>query len=232
MKLMPEHIRRHRARSPERSRVLPAGFCALLLALAAGRPAAAYHDLTVTVKNVSDQAVVSEVSWAASPSNWQEALQYLEISYQSNETGWGVQIYTDNHNGAADPYYTGTTQTGTEGAGLIGTKDTTVNAPMAWTALDAPGPRPTVTADGNGILISNNGWAYFKDKMQTTGSYPFTYGEDYIIIVNASGLAKNDGTGRNASAATPVAIYLIGNFRNQRNQLFQTNQLTVEMFHQ
>jgi hypothetical protein len=187
--------------------------------------------LTVAIKNVSDNGVATQLGWSGVTAAWKESDQYLEIDYASNEIGWGVQVYTDNHNVAASPAYTGPTATGYEGAGLVGVSDPTQYASIAWTARDSVGARPAITTDVNGALLSNNGWAYFKDKLQS-GSFAFVNADDYITVVNASGLAKNDGTGRNSSAATPVVVYLSGNFRGLSNQVYRTNQLTIELYHQ
>lgn len=187
--------------------------------------------LTVTVKKISDNSPATQIGWSNPGTGWTEADHYLEIAYNSNDVGWGVQIYTDNHNPAADPAYTGSTTQGWEGQGLVGVSNSTVAIALAWTARDDPGARPAITTDSDGILISNNGWAYFKDPMQTAGSNPFNYGEEYITIVHSGGLADNAGN-RTYGATSPVYIYLIGNFKGALNQVYRTNQLTLELYHE
>jgi hypothetical protein len=186
------------------------------------------NTLTVTIENVADNNPAAQLGWTSPTNIWVESNQCFKIAYASNEVNWGIQIYTDNKNGAASPAYTGNTSAGYEGAGLIGVTDSTVYVPMAWTALTAKGSRPTLTTDVNGVLLSNNGYAYFKDKLQST----FSAGNDYITVVNTSGLAKNDGTGRNSSAVSPVYVYIDANFRGVANQTYRTNQLVIELFHQ
>ncbi|NTV53261.1 MAG: hypothetical protein HGA76_09665 [Candidatus Firestonebacteria bacterium] len=202
----------------------------MILSLSA--PGWAAFNLTVVPKNISDNMTAAQVSWSSVTPTWKEADQYLAINYFSDQVGWGVQIYTDNHNAGANPRYTGSTSSGDEGAGLVGNTNTALYAPMGWTAqADTATARPSILSDGAGVLISGKGYAYFKDKMQTAGLYPFVSGEDYITLVNSFGLATNKPTWR-VAAFSPIYVYLIANFMGKPNQAYGTNQLTVELYHQ
>jgi hypothetical protein len=190
--------------------------------------------LTVTIKNISDNAAVSQATWSSVTPTWKEADQYLEVDYFSDQSGWGVQIYTDNHHAGADPAYTGDTTAGWEGAGLVGVTAPSYFVPMAWTAQTATGTaRPDIiTTDIYGTLDSNKGYAYFKDPMQqVVGNNPFVPGDDYITLINVNGLATNKPSWRIA-ASSPVYVYLIANFIGRPNQTYRTNQLIVELYHQ
>lgn len=202
-----------------------------IISLLAPIPALAAYTLTVAVKNISDNNTVSELTWNNVSSAWIASDQYLEVNYDSTSPGWGVEIYTNNHSTspAADPYYTGNTANGYEGQGLIGVHDTARYCPMAWSASDdllAGAPAvPGVDEIPGGAV-----WAYFKDPMQTAGSYPFTDGEQYITFVNGSGLMINNYCSR-AAATAPVFLYFMANFRNLPCQTYKTNQLTVVLYH-
>ncbi|NTV53259.1 MAG: hypothetical protein HGA76_09655 [Candidatus Firestonebacteria bacterium] len=185
--------------------------------------------MTVTLENVANTYTASQLAWTAPTNTWVESDQCFKIAYNSNDIGWGIQIYTDNHNAGASPAYTGPTAAGYEGQGLIGVTNSMIYAPLAWTALTAKGARPPITTNPvDGTLNSNNAYAYFKDRLQSS----FVDGNDYITIVNGNGLARNDGLGRVYGVTSPVYVYVIANFKGVGNQTYRTNQLTVELYHQ
>jgi hypothetical protein len=191
--------------------------------------------MSVDIRNISDNSSAAQVSWSGVTQTWKEADQYLVVNYFSDQSGWGVQIYTDNHNISAVPTYTGNTTAGYEGAGLVGVSYSDFFIPMAWTAqLDTSSPRPAITtSDVYFTLTSNNGYAYFKDPMQqVVGNNPFTPGDDYITLVNVNGLRTNLVAPWRISATSPIYVYLIGNFLGRPNQTYRTNQLVVELYHQ
>jgi hypothetical protein len=224
-----------RDRNRERCRASGTGpaFAGLLLlavlCLAGAVRTQAAYSLTVNLRNISDNTIVTQIGWTSPGTVWVRANQYLEVLYSSTDPAWGVQIYTDNHNAGANPLYTGPTTFGYEGAGLIGATSTTTYATLAWCAYDTlPGTPPA--APGADLIPSGSIWSYFKDPMQTAGTYPFVNGEPYITFVNPSGVTLDNNITRGA-ATSPVYLYLSVNFYGRPNQVYRTNQLTIELYH-
>ncbi|MDA7858000.1 hypothetical protein N9A72_00735, partial [bacterium] len=80
-------------------------------------------DMTIAMKNISDNGAATQVSWSGvtvGSTEWKYSDQYIQIDNTYNATGWGIQIYTDNqgYTGTGDP------------CGLIATDDTTKKLPL------------------------------------------------------------------------------------------------------
>lgn len=187
--------------------------------------------MNVTLKNLSDDQTATKMTWSSTTSNWNKSDQYIQIDYDANDIGWGIRIYTDNNNASADPSYTGPTSSGSEGAGLIGVTDTTQYAPLAWTAIDALTDTPSALPTDS-VIPSNAGWAYFKDPIQSSFSNNVGDDQEYLTIINSSGMALNTVAGRDYNAASPIFLHVAGNFKNIPNQTYRTNQIILELFHQ
>ncbi|NQT95382.1 MAG: hypothetical protein HQ572_02930 [Candidatus Omnitrophica bacterium] len=124
--------------------------------------------VNVAVKNISDDqpAAGGLITWSnieAGLTGWKAADQYLEISHSDLSTGWGIQFYTDNEDGSANPKYTGSANP----AGLIKTGNTSIVLPMAWRMTDSL----LSTADLEDIQLRLGGegftdymWRFLKDK--------------------------------------------------------------------
>lgn len=187
------------------------------------------HSITVTVKNISDNNTVSTIGWTDTSAGWHEANQYIQLNYQSNEVGWGVRIYTDNYNAAANPQYTGNTYPAYAGTGMVGVSDPTSTVSMGWVALSALGARPAILTNGDGTLQDNKRWVYVMDKHNPT----FDASLDYTTVVKADGMALNDGVIYwQTPVSSPVYIYTICDFSGASNQTYRTNMLTVELYYQ
>lgn len=90
--------------------------------------------LTVQIRDVVGGAIAAQLGWQGITTNseWEVSDQYLEVTYQANQVGWGVQIFTDNLGVGANPVYGGdpTTDPASQPAGLIGTQDNTITCPL------------------------------------------------------------------------------------------------------
>ena len=111
--------------------------------------------LTTTLYSVNTDGTLSTTTATklsftyASGKTWQLANEVLELTYEANLGGWGVQIYTDNTSTSASPkWIEKPTDSGGNvpdvPAGLIGEKDVAdyIAVPMAWKAM------PGVDKDG------------------------------------------------------------------------------------
>ena len=97
--------------------------------------------LSVAVKVVGTGAAATTLGWSGVNlgDGWKVSGQYLEVTYDANQIGWGVQIYTDNMATAANPKYAGdpTTDPAQQPAGLVGTVNTMLTCSMAILAYDS-----------------------------------------------------------------------------------------------
>lgn len=111
--------------------------------LSGGTPVAT---LSVVIKKVADNTADTAIGFAGVTlgANWKKASQYLQVTYNANQIGWGVQIYTDNLAATANPKYGGdpTTDPSRQPAGLIGVQNTLLTCPMAILVTDAVIPSP------------------------------------------------------------------------------------------
>ncbi|MFC1807069.1 hypothetical protein ACFL0T_01730 [Candidatus Omnitrophota bacterium] len=98
------------------------------------------------LRDKTTNAVVAgnTVAWSAEAGKiWKVANQYVEIGYQANLPGWGIQVFTDNMSGAANPEWVETPSDPAglrkdTPAGLIGDESDNINfmtIPMAWKAF-------------------------------------------------------------------------------------------------
>ncbi len=119
---------------------------------------------SITVRNVSDGAVVPSISFGTIVSSGVPygtlAPQYVQISVNDNSILWLMRAYTDNFAAAPD-----TTTWGTQYGGLISTTPASGNhVPMGWqcstyTVVGVPVVSSATTPGGN--------WNYLKDQWDT-----------------------------------------------------------------
>ena len=192
-------------------------------------------DMTVTIKNVSNDAVATEINWSGlsvGVSTWTVANQYIEIDAESTYPGWGIQIYTNNVDTPtvtvvpASPKYTGIAGA----AGLVGVTDTTVALPMAWHAEDDVttwGTSPQNPEENAGSTF-DNGYLWQADASENL----FTLGDDYITIWNGNGIRWGYGPGDLVGATSPIVVYLGAKFTTATVQSYKTNTIILEQYHQ
>jgi len=213
---------------------------------------------TVKIKNISDNAVVSQLSWTVTvpQDKWVRANQYLEIIDQPiTNDGWGVQIYTDNTNASAVPKFVDPTPTkpnnkDSNPAGLLwvsGGPTSSITLPIAWSIKDnfADAP-PAHDPDDKGSNDSFQ-WLYFKDSatpaidLNENGQIgdlqdgtPFVLGESWVTTMNGNGIHGVQGpVGSDYFPSSgPDYVFIEGNFSTGAAQVTYKGIIVVENYWQ
>lgn len=196
-------------------------------------------EVELMVRNISDNELATDglITWddvVAGATGWKLANQYIEISHTDLPVSWGMQIYTDNESGLADPRYTGTANP----AGLIKVDNTLMALPMAWRITDhlltgADLTDPVERSDRKGF--NDYLWHFLKDKntpddpATTDVDESFVNTEEYVTIWNQAGIAWNEG-GRSGNPKKAY-IYMAAKFTMASiNSEYKTSALTLELF--
>ena len=203
---------------------------------------------SVSLKNISNNATTSAISWPAVTSgttNWLAANQYLAVKGFATYSNWGIEIYTDNKN------YTGTGNP----AGLINKSNTLYSLPMCWrtkTALLAAGSNELkiIQKTAGGYVVLDDGitpddsyypWFFMLDKngdvdSATAGKQAFGNYQAEATFIGSAGYHHAPGS---VNYATPTGtdttyyVYLGANFTMAMpgtTYATDTNSLTVEMY--
>lgn len=188
--------------------------------------------VSVTLKNISDNLTTTQMTWSGiipGTTQWACADQYLEITTQYHYPGWGVQIYTDNTSGTANPPYTGINNP----VGLVDTSTTTRTLPMCWRIVDITTNTLNIQQTSDYHLYSSElgsgykCWLYMMDKA-TSG---FTEGSDDVTVWDERGVHASEGGF--AGSMSPNYIYIGADFTNALTpRTYRTNKLTVEVFYE
>lgn len=148
--------------------------------------------------------------------------QYLRVAYNVNRNGYqAIVIFTDNSATAANPKYTG----GGDGAGLVKTTSTTINAPLHWVVFPTAGAGFYTFAP-----IDPSNEFFVVDKKRPDGSaFPAGFAS-FIFDINF---------GRSFLAAAPIPqrddtdgivfIFLGANFAGASAGTYRTNQLKIQL---
>jgi len=211
-----------------------------------GGTAAVTVPFSVSLKNISNDATATSVTWTGVTSgttSWLAADQYVAVKGYATYSDWGIQIYTDNAN------YTGTGSP----AGLINTTNTLYSLPMAWrtkTAKLATGSVElqivqktvggyVVLADGTTPAISYYPWFFMLDKNgdvdgATAGVQPFGNYQAEATFIGSAGYHHAPGS---VNYSTPTAtdttyyIYLGANYTMATpGATYATGSLAVMMY--
>jgi len=161
-------------------------------------------EITVNVRNVSDNSIVSTVTWTNIPSTttYKEASQYIEVQYNDNYYSWAIRVYTDNDNwgGSWD------ISQGGGGGGLIHNSTNTIRLPLLWRVYDE------VQAGGVPCSDATN-WAYVKDDNDSDwGTAKTTYANICYGGADYTNLADYPSSGRSDADLQDVYIYLGAHF--------------------
>jgi hypothetical protein len=193
-------------------------------------------DVNVVVRNISNNqpAAGGLITWSnvrAGETKWKLANQYIEISHSGLPQFWGMQIYTDNKNQAAQPRYTGTANP----AGLVKTDNTIMAIPMAWRITDSVISNPADPEKrSDGMGFSDWLWHFLKDRHtaddpNTVVNEAFQDGDDYATFWNQAGIAWNEA-GR-SSNPKKAYIYLAADFTmSPVGAVYRTSALTLEAY--
>ena len=183
--------------------------------------------LTVQPRHIAGNGIATGIGWSNVNigDEWKVSDQYLLVLYNANQVGWGVQIYTDNLSGTANPQYAGdpTTDSSQQPNGLIGVDNSLITCPLVALVADNPIAVgdiaiPVKTSSGTpgqadyvewfttGYDEIPGGahekvWFWLKDKSGTDYNLDPTFsstGDDYATIVNTLGTSSGwaaPGTG-------------------------------------
>lgn len=135
---------------------------------------------TATGANVAG----SKITWTyQGGKTWKVANQYLEISYQANLPGWGIQIYTNNKNGnpqwvekPADPDGVKADKPG----GLVGEGSVNyISIPLTWKAFPGGDYGKPTYSDGSGFSADTEYKTRYTEPKEKGFGDPAT--DDYYI---------------------------------------------------
>lgn len=164
--------------------------------------------LTVTPKNISDDAVAAQVGFTSSNglSNM-VANQYLEVAYASNESNWGVNIWTDYDN-ATPPV--------SENLGGLH-KDFTNNdalVPLGWQAFNSTADRAGAPEVQKGApeSFADADWTFIKSKKDSNWVAQQNAYARVLVGTEANKALLASGPGAGAPVESPVAVYVSGYF--------------------
>ena len=205
-------------------------------------------EMTVALKNISNDNVVTEISWTGvtlGVTEWKAADQYIEVTNTYNATGWGIQIYTDNLPSGTTEY---------NPAGLIATDDEKSVLPLTWRImgekvisgsdeLDIQEVKDLVEPDKHHLQPDKYAgdvyypWLWMKDastpeipELYTTA---FVNGEDYVTIWKENGVHHAEGPLDYYASPSPNYVYIGARFTTATTpRTYETNKLTVELFWQ
>jgi len=186
----------------------------------------------VTVRNISDNAEVSEISWAQNAiGNFAVAEQYIELNLDRlNARNWGIQIYTDNRRTAApaaNPQFTGVAAANP--VGLVNEDDTTQALPMRWRINNGE-----LTNFGNlTSTVPGHYWIWLTDRQHWHVDSANLYdGARYVTVWSNRGIHVNEMNFVGMSAPRRPRIYLAADFRSAVTPAtYTTSTLTIEFFY-
>jgi hypothetical protein len=218
--------------------------------------------LAVTIKNVSDNATVTAVSFP-SGSGLASSGQYLEVAFQSNTIGASVIISTDNRAADAVPRFaSGATDnfdstTGVSGAGMVGTATFGHGfvVPLLWVVFDSTqsgGHSFTGNLVLEGVVTDKAQTHAFAGPNGALIAQPFDSAENLGYASIISGMVQEGSANKGLIASypvdadgndngnddglrpatSPVVVYLGTNYTGAPAQGYATNKLKLELIHQ
>ncbi len=208
-------------------------------------PMVVSNEMTVTIKNISDNAPVGSILWNSVPfsmtsvqaNSFSIANQYIQLDYNFKRTdNAGICIWTDNTNSIiAAPHYTGLNEgmNGANPSGLVGMNQTE-SVPLLYSVYtnfsgsDVPPVAPVST--------ENTNWKFIRD-LGTTG---YSFDADYMDVVKGNNLysgipGAHHGYGSWMQLPGPagkVYLFFCGSFFNKSAQIYRSTTLTLELFHE
>jgi hypothetical protein len=198
----------------------------------------------VALRNVSDGSLASpaQVSWSnvTLPKSWVLSDQYVELEVQPDNVSWGVQIYTDNMAGDANPPFSTTAHPGDSGsnpAGLVNRSLPSKTLPLAWSIKGSTISAPSVADPGNAADPNSFQWLYMVDRatpaIVSEHTNAFADGAAFQVVKSNVGLHFGQAPADFGSAVFnhPSKIYFQTNFSTAVTQrTYRTSKLFVEYF--
>ena len=176
--------------------------------------------LQVSVRDVQSDQVAPQLQFGLSPPQGAvlQAQHYLEIRYDTGPSFDRITIATDNRQA---PIHRFTGPPEASAAGLVGVVDPGIVAPLLWQVYDERQPSAPPFTD-------TVQWAFVPDASDTGFGTPETIG--YRTLVSASGLGDRPKGER--SGSSPIAVYVVADFRDKPAQPYATDRLLIERFEQ
>jgi len=212
-------------------------------------------EMSVALKNISDNSSATELSWSdvtAAVTEWKAANQYIEVTNDYNRTGWGIQIYTDNCAGDANPRFYIVNPSSVNPAGLLATDNKKDVLPLAWRMMGdtttyahlgiqevpdllEPDKHHLESTDLPGLGYYP--WLWMKDaetpEIPELYTAAFVNGEDYVTIWNENGVHHAEGPLDYYTSPSPNYVYIGARFTTATTpRTYRTSKLTVELFWQ
>ncbi len=185
--------------------------------------------ITMTVE-IKPGVGVSSLTWTGVnlPMDWKASDQYILLSVTATQAGWGIQIYTDNTAGDANPQYSGSG----DPAGLVDTDSTTITLPMCWRLTDDTTNTYDIEQAGSTLYSATLGSGYPCFFWMKDVGTPFTDGEDYVTVMDERGGHHAEGSNW-ADYPNPNYIYIGAKFSNATTpNTYKTNTLRIEAFYE
>ncbi len=192
---------------------------------------------SVEVKNVSDNLVGTDITWNTSTvtpgvTKWATAQQYAHIKSSMTASNYGLQVYTDNTNASSAFRYTGGQTQNLGGLVAQGAANSAANPlPMGWSVMRSTQSASYVVNPTSPTFAG----LYFKDRGNSTasdGNTPFADGEDYITVLNKSGLKYGGNANeRGGSPSGDFYMYIGADFSAAMTPMtYGTDTLTFEAY--
>ncbi len=189
--------------------------------------------MSLSVRNVSNNAVAANVSWTGitlpftSNSGWKVADQYILLNSTITAANGGIQIYTENR--AADFTPKASTATALI-AGLVDNTDNTKILPMAWAVRNSTvSVASVVPPAGDPDVIFQ--WLYFKDPGSASPD-TLSNGELYATVKNATGIHFGPANTEFGAGLLPAIDYVFfqANFTNALTPRTYSGRIRIEAF--
>lgn len=178
--------------------------------------------LSLTVRNVSDNAVADSVTFNyVAGAKYSLARQYIEMNVSSNYSSWTVATYTDNGYSA--------TSSSDKWGGLVG-QDTSHRIPLLWTARDNHVSESSVPAL-NDTQINQSQWIWYVDKGNWDyASVAADTSTMYTTVLFGSSTSVDFNFGFGSGVGAPVAFYVGGSTANALPDAYST-RLYFDLLH-
>lgn len=169
--------------------------------------------LTVTPKNVVGDATAANVGFISSDGKTNlVANQYLQVDYASNQSNWGVNIWTDYDN-ATPPV--------SENLGGLH-KDFTNNdalVPLGWQAFNSVADHDAAPAVQTAAPASfaDADWTFIKSKKDSDWATQQNAYAKVLTGVEANNALIASGPGAGGAVDSPVFVYVSGFFGSKGN---------------
>jgi len=192
-------------------RLLLGFLLAFVILIITGSSTVSYGQTTLSVqaKNVNDDSDAVSIDFGQLTPDTKLGTpgQYIEIDYESDQSLWFIDIYTDNTNWSGGGYQRG---------GLV-TADGKQRAPLMWRIYDKP-------QTGGVVFSTTTDWAWLKDRGDVDDPNTTEYDESWIGAFSGgyanicyggpsyTNLADFPTKGRTASS--PIYVYMGGLFES------------------